>query len=104
MDLYGTNHDPALWGDPAAFRPERFERRKDSGYDLVPQGGGDHYTGHRCPGEFATIDLVTSALKLFAGAISYEVPPQDLSVSLRRMPTLPASGMQIERVQVQPLD
>lgn len=98
MDLYGTNHDPALWGDPQAFRPERFERRKDSGYDLIPQGGGDHYAGHRCPGEFATIDLVASALKLFAGAIRYEVPPQDLSVSLRRMPTLPASGMQIERV------
>ncbi len=100
MDVYGTNHDPALWGDPQAFRPERFERREGSGHDLVAQGGGDHYAGHRCPGESATVDLVTSALKLFAGEIGYEVPPQDLSVSLRRMPTLPASGMVIERIKV----
>jgi fatty-acid peroxygenase len=99
MDLYGTNHDPALWGDPQVFRPERFERRESSAFDLIPQGGGDHYAGHRCAGEFATIDLVTAALKLFAGAIDYEVPPQDLSISLRRMPTLPASGMVICAVQ-----
>lgn len=102
MDLYGTNHDPALWGDPETFRPERFERHEESGFALIPQGGGDHYSGHRCPGEFATVDLVTSALKLFAGAIAYEVPPQDLSVSLRRMPTLPTSGMIIDRVRVRP--
>ncbi|WP_296944439.1 cytochrome P450 [uncultured Massilia sp.] len=100
MDIHGTNHDPALWGDPQVFRPERFERREGSGFDLVAQGGGDHYAGHRCPGESATVDLVASTLKLFAGEIAYEVPPQDLSVSLRRMPTLPASGMVIERVRV----
>lgn len=102
LDLYGTNHDPALWSDPENFRPGRFERHEESGFALIPQGGGDPYAGHRCPGESSTIDLVTSALKLFAGAIAYEVPPQDLSVSLRRMPTLPASGMVIERVRVRP--
>jgi len=100
LDLYGTNHDPAIWGDPGNFRPERFAQREGSGYDLIPQGGGNPYSGHRCPGEASTTDLVTSALRMFAGAIAYEVPPQDLSVSLRRMPTLPASGMVIERVSV----
>jgi len=100
LDLYGTNHHPGLWGDPAVFRPERFERREGSGFDLVPQGGGDHYSGHRCAGEFATIDLVASALRLFAADITYGVPPQDLSVNLRRMPALPASGMVIDRVRV----
>jgi fatty-acid peroxygenase len=45
-----------------------------------------------------TVDLVKSATRLFATGIAYAVPPQDLSISLRRIPTLPASGMVIEKV------
>jgi fatty-acid peroxygenase len=99
FDLYGTNHHPAVWGDPDVFRPERFERWQSSGFDFVPHGGGDHYSGHRCPGESVTGDLVKSALQLFAGEIAYDVPPQDLTVSLRRIPTLPASGFVISNVR-----
>jgi fatty-acid peroxygenase len=99
LDMYGTDHHPAIWGDPEVFRPERFEKWESTGFDLIPQGGGDHYAGHRCAGEFATVDLVRSAARLFAGEISYSVPVQDLSISLRRMPTLPASGMLIEHVR-----
>lgn len=99
LDLYGTDHHPAIWGDPDVFRPERFERWESSGFDLIPQGGGDYYAGHRCAGEFATVDLVKSALRLLATEIDYAVPPQDLRVSLRRMPTLPASGMVIKDVR-----
>jgi fatty-acid peroxygenase len=102
LDLYGTDHHPDIWDDPEVFRPERFAgsgRREHGSFDLIPQGGGDHYTGHRCPGEFVTVDLVKSALRLFAGEIAYDVPPQDLSISLRRIPTLPASGMVIDGVR-----
>jgi fatty-acid peroxygenase len=99
LDMYGTNHHPDIGGDPEVFRPERFERWESSGFDLIPQGGGDHYAGHRCAGEFATIDLVKSAARLFATEIAYDVPVQDLSISLRRMPTLPASGMVIDKVR-----
>ncbi len=92
LDLYGTNHDRRLWDEPGTFRPERFLDWRGSGYDLVPQGGGDYLTGHRCAGEMVTVELVKSALHLLAGT-RYQVPPQDLRVSLSRMPTLPASGM-----------
>jgi fatty-acid peroxygenase len=99
LDLYGTNHHPATWDSPDTFRPERFERWTDSGFDLVPQGGGDYYSGHRCAGEQATVDLVKSALRLLARQVEYRVPPQDLRVSLARMPTLPASGFVIDSVR-----
>jgi fatty-acid peroxygenase len=99
LDMYGTNHHRGTWPDADLFRPQRFETRKDNGFDLIPQGGGDAASGHRCPGEAATVELTKSALRLLAGAIHYEVPPQDLTVSLERMPALPASGFVIEGVR-----
>ncbi len=39
LDLYGQNHDPDLWGDPYAFRPERFLGRDIGEFELVPQAG-----------------------------------------------------------------
>ena len=50
LDLYGQNHDPELWEDPYAFRPERFLGRENGAYELVPQGAGDPGTAYRCPG------------------------------------------------------
>jgi fatty-acid peroxygenase len=102
LDLYGTNHHPQLWDDPEDFRPERFARRDTTGFDLIPQGGGDYMNGHRCAGEKATVELVKSALRLLATEIEYRVPPQDLCVSLSRMPTLPASGFVIDSVHAAP--
>lgn len=92
LDLYGTNHDERLWPAPEAFRPERFAEREPSAFDHIPQGGGDYRQGHRCPGEWITIALMKQALRLLATEVRYRVPPQDLTVDLRRMPTLPASG------------
>jgi fatty-acid peroxygenase len=99
LDLYGTNHHLAMWGDPDVFRPERFERWDSSGFDLIAQGGGDYYSGHRCAGEMATVDLLKSATRLLARQIEYRVPPQDLRVSLARVPALPASGFVIDSVR-----
>jgi fatty-acid peroxygenase len=99
LDLYGTNHHAALWPEPELFRPERFAGWPGDAYALVPQGGGDPWTGHRCPGEWITIELLTRAVANLTTAMSYEVPPQDLALDLRRMPTLPPSGFVMANVR-----
>jgi fatty-acid peroxygenase len=91
LDLYGTDHDARVWPDPDAFRPQRFLERTPDPFDMVPQGGGDYETTHRCPGEWATEAVLKAAAHRLA-TMSYDVPPQDLAVDLSRMPTLPRSG------------
>ncbi|WP_190324678.1 cytochrome P450 [Bacillus atrophaeus] len=99
LDLYGTNHDARLWEDPNEFRPERFRDRKEQLFDLIPQGGGDPAKGHRCPGEGITIEVMKVTLDFLVNRIAYEVPEQDLSYSLVRMPSLPESGFVISRIR-----
>ncbi|WP_116452949.1 cytochrome P450 [Blastococcus litoris] len=92
LDLYGQNHDPDLWGDPYAFRPERFLAREIGAFELIPQGGGDPRTNHRCPGEQLTVALL-SALAVRLARLQVEVPEQDLTIALHRIPARPASGV-----------
>lgn len=98
LDLYGTNHDARIWGDPEEFQPERFSRWGGSAFAFVPQGGGDH-KGHRFPGEWPTIALMKRAVGLLTESMSYEVPEQDLRISLSRMPTIPKSRFVISGVR-----
>lgn len=69
-----------------------------SPFDFVPQGGGDHYSGHRCAGEWITIELVKVAVRPLVARMDYDVPAQGLRVSLSRMPSMPASGFAIRNV------
>jgi fatty-acid peroxygenase len=92
LDLYGQNHDAELWGDPYAFRPERFLGRDIGEFELVPQGAGDPRTNHRCPGEQLTVALL-SALAVRLARLQFDVLDQDLSISLRRIPARPADGI-----------
>ncbi|MER5476935.1 cytochrome P450 [Streptomyces sp. NPDC002734] len=94
IDLFGQNHDEKLWGDPFVFRPERFLERPVERDELVPQGGGDPATGHRCPGEAVTIALL-EALALRLARLDHEVPEQDMRISLHRVPARPRSGLRI---------
>ncbi|WFE31664.1 cytochrome P450 [Micromonospora sp. WMMD975] len=99
LDLYGTNHHPRLWPEPERFRPERFAGWRDDPFGFVPQGGGDHQAGHRCAGEWITIELMKRAVANLTGAMSYRVPPQDLALDLGMMPTLPPSGLVVDGVR-----
>ena len=95
LDLYGTDHHPRLWTAPEDFDPDRFRAWGGDAYDFIPQGGGDHYAGHRCPGEWITIAVMKAAVGILTRDITYQVPDQDLRVNRRRMPTLPACGFVI---------
>lgn len=91
IDVFGQHHDPAMWDNPYTFDPRRFVGHPPGVFDLIPQGGGDPATGHRCPGEPVTVALL-AAVAVRLARLDYDVPEQDLSISLRRMPTRPRSG------------
>jgi fatty-acid peroxygenase len=98
LDLYGQNHDPLMWPDPYGFAPGRFLDRQIGPYELVPQGGGDPLTGHRCPGETVTIALLRTLLPKLA-RLEYTVPDQNVRIPLHRVPTRPKSGMVLTGVR-----
>ena len=98
LDVYGQNHDPDLWPEPYSFDPARFLGREPPRDDLIPQGGGDPATGHRCPGEDITVALLATLAQRLA-RLSYEVVDQDLSIPLNRIPTAPRSGFVMGEVK-----
>jgi fatty-acid peroxygenase len=99
LDLYGTNRDPAVWEEPDRFWPLRFQDRDPSPYALIPQGGGEHDSNHRCAGEFMTIEIMKGGLEFLTTGMDYDVFPQDLEIDPRVMPGRPASGFVIENVR-----
>lgn len=99
LDIFGTTHDPELFENPYQFNPDRFENWDGSPFDLIPQGGGDFYTNHRCAGEWMTIIIMEETIKYFATKIDFDAPVQDLSVKLDQFPGKVTSGPVIHRVR-----
>ncbi|WP_078392714.1 cytochrome P450 [Shouchella patagoniensis] len=100
LDLYGTNHHPDLWDNPEQFNPERFETWKKSPFDFIPQGGGDYDVGHRCAGEWLTVEILKESLDYLANKMSYTIPDQDLSFSFNEIPSLPHSHIVMQDIRL----
>ncbi|MBD8033178.1 cytochrome P450 [Solibacillus merdavium] len=99
LDLYGTNHDINIWGNPEVFQPSRFENWDGSPFSFIPQGGGDYYLGHRCAGEWVTIEIMKVSLDFLVNKMTYDIPEQDLSYSKVSIPSLPKSNFIMKNVQ-----
>ena len=53
-NIYLVHHDPEIYPDPYAFRPERFLESEPGTYTWIPFGGGRR----RCLGaSFATLEM-----------------------------------------------
>ena len=98
LDLYGTNHDAAIWDNPEEFDPNRFAQWEGSPFSFIPQGGGDYSMGHRCAGEWVTIEVMKVCLDYLANRFRFEVPNQDLSYSIVRMPSIPHSKVILKNI------
>lgn len=101
FDIHGTHLDARNFPQPTRFRPERMLDWRMGDPAFAPQGAGDVATTHRCPGEAATLALMASAVRMLCCETTYEVPPQDLSVAMNRIPAQPASGV---RIRIQRMD
>lgn len=97
LDVHGTDHDPEHWPDSGCFDPERFRSGVIDPDTLVPQGGGDLATGHRCPGETVLLRMVESATLALAGLPAQSSPDQDWSYDLAAIPTRPRRGVVARR-------
>lgn len=100
LDLYGTNHDSRTWDAPEEFRPERFRKWNGCPFNFIPQGGGDHYVNHRCPGEQIAVELIKVSSNFLAGQVIYNVPEQDLQIDYSRLPALPHSRFIVSNVRL----
>ncbi len=55
---------------------------------------------HRCLGEWITIELMKTIVRMLVRELSYEVPSQDLTIDLTRIPALPNSRFVIQKIQL----
>jgi cytochrome P450 len=90
--IYLTHRRADVWGDPSAFRPERFLDTKVSSYAWIPFGGGTR----RCAGApFALMEMeavLDEAAR--AGLLAAPGPPERVR---RRAVTLsPARGGRVQ--------
>jgi fatty-acid peroxygenase len=98
LDIFGTDRDAGSWDEPDRFDPGRFIGREPDNLAWVPHGDGEPMTSHRCAGEGVTTELLKTAEKHLA-RLRYDIPPQDLTVPLNRIPTRPRSGIVMTNVR-----
>jgi cytochrome P450 len=69
--IYLAHHDPAIWPDPYAFRPERHLNGTAGPPTWIPFGGGTR----RCIGASLGMLIMRRVLRAFLEAVSFEPPP-----------------------------
>lgn len=102
LDLYGTNHDARLGSGRMRLYPSVFADRTGALSISSRKKGDDHLPGHRCLGEWITIELMKVAAAFLHTGMRYDVPQQDLGISLSRIPALPNSRFVIANVRLTP--
>lgn len=99
LDLYGSNRDPKVWPEPDRFHPPRFVDLPLDAYTLISQGGGDHHTGHRCAGEWLTIDIMQTCLRVLCRRVRYQAPVIEAQPLRNCFPMKFSRRFEISRVQ-----
>ncbi|MBJ7521187.1 MAG: cytochrome P450 [Solirubrobacteraceae bacterium] len=90
--LYGTNHNPAVYDEPQAFRPERFLDRKPDTYAWIPFGGGVR----RCIGAaFAQMEMKIILRAMLTRARLEAVDPTPERVRRRNITFVPEHGTMV---------
>lgn len=92
-----VHHDPELYPDPFAFKPERFLEARPGTYTWIPFGGGQR----RCLGAaFATQEM---KLVLGAAVDRFEIEPGQAELEYPRRRSITISPSSGGRVLLQPL-
>jgi cytochrome P450/tellurite resistance protein len=95
---FAHHQDAAIYPSPKTFDAERFDaKRAEHGrhaFAFAPQGMGPA-TGHKCPG----VDYATLLMQVFTAVLlrdyAYDLPEQDLSLDLSRIPPEPRDGLRV---------
>ncbi len=90
--IWLMHHDPGLYPDPHAFRPERFLGRRPGTYEWIPFGGGIR----RCLGaSFALYEMRVVLQAILAGARLQPTTAPRARVARRFVTFTPADGARI---------
>ena len=98
LDLYGTCHDARLFPDSRQFRPERGLSWRSQDFAFIPQGGGDVHGSHRCPGEWAVVELIAVAIRGLC-RLAFEPAPKSLELPLDKIPPQPPNGFAMRKIR-----
>jgi cytochrome P450 len=94
VDAYGVHHDPRVYPEPHAFRPERFLGDAPDGYSFLPFGGG----AHRCLGASLALLEMKVVLRELLARVELEAVSAAIARPVPGGPTLRPRGAARVRV------